>query len=165
MRNFFIVLLCICSLVFIANATGGAAAALSANGTACDIIIHDSTTYGGHSDTITATDSMWVVQKFTPKIGFKHVLQLGSATQANDSIEIGVYIDAYDASTKIRRKLVDTLAVLTGQDVVLPFNETVFGTKYSVVLIGLAGNGTAVKLGPIAIFRQFLVDFKKNIVY
>ena len=157
--------LIVLALTFVSFAANPAK--MTANGSASQIYMWDSTTYGGHSDTIAATDSITVKSGIVPEIGYEYVLQLGGVSgNGADSVDLEVYLEAFDGTTKIGSAAIDTLSTANTEAILLPFGQVApFGQKYTVKLRGITGNGGDVVLDNLYIFRRFLVGFERQQVW
>ena len=132
--------------------------------------LSSASTYYGHTDTLKGADSIWLYKGLVPEIGKEYNLIFPLIDGAgSDSTHFFVYLDCYDGTTKIERELIDSVVAApnptTAKKIALPVGQTVFGTKYNVVIISDAANGGLVALHYTCGFKAYLVEQKHMITY
>jgi hypothetical protein len=119
------------------------------------------------SDTLAATDSstLWTNHVIEP--GWEYVLTIGTPTGTGaDSTLFQVRVDCKNSSNVVqyRRYTGDTLSGNAPQPVQfsLPFGTTLFGTRATIKLMTISGNGTQVILPAIQLIKRRMVIFSQQ---
>jgi hypothetical protein len=99
-------------------------------------------------DTLVGVDSTTLATQITVPAGSAYVLQRGPITgTGSDSVAMQVVVDSYDNSgVFLQRTVVDTFATSAGEQVAIPFFDTIFGEKFTFKLVSYTGNGGQVIL-------------------
>jgi hypothetical protein len=162
MKCFLIPIFCLLSIA-VSYAT--TPAAMTVNGAMVEGVQAPATTYNGHSDSLNAPDSLTLLKNFVPEAGYEYILSRTAATGGGDTVDAEVRIDGYYNSVKISAIAVDSFKTAAAQKVLLPFGQTVFGTKYNVIIKTYAGDGGKERLNGLCVFKRRIVDFNKQLVY
>lgn len=99
-------------------------------------------------DTLVGVDSTTLVTKISIPSGSLYILQRGAVTgTGSDSVAMQVVVDAYDQSGNfLQRTAVDTFSTSAGEQIAIPFFDSIFGDKFTVKLVSYTGNGGQVIL-------------------
>jgi hypothetical protein len=138
---------------------------MTADGAMVEGVVAPASTYNGHSDSLIAPDSLWVLKGFTPEPGYEYILTRNTNTSGGDTVDAQVLIDAYYNSTLLARVPVDSFTAGAGEKILLPLGQTVFGTKYDLIIKTYAGTGGWNKYNGLAVLKRRLVGFNKNIIF
>lgn len=145
--------------------------AMTASNPTAEKWLSSASTYYGHADTLVDEDSLWLYKGLVPEIGKEYNLIFPLIDGGgSDSTYIYIYLDCYDGTTKIERYLVDSITtaptVAAPAKVALPVGQTIFGTKYDVVLkTHSTDNGGVVVLNYTCGFKASIVQKHKKVTY
>lgn len=117
-------------------------------------------------DTLVGVDSTVLMTKKPVGSGSIYVITRGPATgTGSDSVAIGLVVDVYDVnSVFVRRVAVDSLTTSAGEDIAIPFFDTIFGEYFTVKLVSYTGNGGQVILPSFKMYtRKLFVEWKQLI--
>lgn len=120
-----------------------------------------------NSDTIlTDADSVILASDFTPEAGYEYVYVRDANTgSGSDSAFYQVMIRCKTAKggTVLYSLPIDTVVALAGEAIKLPFNETLFGGAYKIVLKGISGStGVQVIVNKGYIYQRRAVVVNKD---
>lgn len=117
-------------------------------------------------DTLVGVDSTVIANKIALKAGSAYVLTRGPITgTGSDSVKIQMVVDVYDFNKNfVRRVAVDSLTASDGEDIAIPFFDTIFGAYFTIKWIGYTGNGGQVILPSVAIYSRKLYIEQKTTV-
>lgn len=116
--------------------------------------------------TLVGVDSTVIANKIALKAGSAYVLTRGPITgTGSDSVKIEMVVDVYDFNKKfVRRVAIDSLTASAGEDIAIPFFDTIFGSYFTIKWIGYTGNGGQVILPSVAIYARKLYIEQKTTV-
>lgn len=114
-------------------------------------------------DTLVGVDSTTLVTQITIPAGSAYILQRGPITgTGSDSVAMQVVVDSYDNNgVFLQRSLVDSLTTAAGEQIAIPFFDTIFGEKFTIKLVGYTGNGGQVIMPSIKFYiRKVFTETK-----
>lgn len=116
--------------------------------------------------TLVGVDSTVIANKIALKAGSAYVLTRGPITgTGSDSVKLQVVVDVYDFNKSfVRRVPVDSLTTSEGEDIAIPFFDTIFGAYFTIKLVGYTGNGGQVILPSMALYSRKLYIEQKTTV-
>lgn len=117
-------------------------------------------------DTLSGVDSAVIANKIALKAGSAYVLTRGPITgDGSDSVKLQLVVDVYDFNKSfVRRVLVDSLTSSEGEDIAIPFFDTIFGAYFTIKLVGYTGNGGEILLPNMALYSRKLYIEQKTTV-
>lgn len=164
----FLFVLLLSAFVFSAFAVAPAAPSYAANKyTEGSVLIQKAKGF----DTLAGVDSTVLMTKKTLPSGSAYVLTRGPCTgtaadgSGTDSVAVAVVVDVYDINNYfVRRVTVDSLTTVAGEDIAIPFFDTIFGEYFTVKLVSYTGNGGQLILPSMKLsVRKLYVEWKQLI--
>lgn len=119
-------------------------------------------------DSLAGVDSVTLATKISIPAGSSYILQRGAMTgtaadgSGTDSIAIGVVVYSYDQKGNLFQITdVDTFNTVAGEQIAIPFFDTIFGDKFTIKLVGHTGNGGQVILPAMKLYvRKVFTETK-----
>ena len=115
-------------------------------------------------DTIAATGTLTIDQKFTASAGYEYIMVYDSTSgTGSDSTELILSVHMLDNDLNVNEVVgaLDTLGA-TGGRIYLPLNDVYMADSYKFVLTGGAANGGQVVVNDIWIYRRRPVSVAKS---
>jgi hypothetical protein len=125
-----------------------------------DTIISGSTAF----DTIATTGTVPIVTKFHPKPGYQYILQLDNLTGANNNscyMEVRVTSRDHKGDT-IATTVIDSITSAVGEEILIPFYQTLFGYSFDIKVVGYGSNGAQIIFNKIWMWKRATLQPQKK---
>lgn len=113
--------------------------------------------------TLVGVDSITLATKISIPAGSSYILQRGAITgTGSDSVKLELVVDSYDGSGNFfQRTIIDSLTSSDGEQIAIPFFDSIFGDKFTIKLVGYTGNGGQVILPAMKLYvRKVFTETK-----